>query len=103
MAESGLLDRDCAERLLELTFYPVGAAVELADGSLGLVAAAPSGRRDANGPARPVVAVFTDARGEGLPGPRHIDLARREDQSIVRTLPAGERRELLAARVPEWA
>ena len=44
MAESGLLDRDYAERLLELTFYPVGAAVEMADGSLALVAAAPSAR-----------------------------------------------------------
>lgn len=103
MAENGLLDRDCAERLLELTFYPVGSAVELADGSLAVVAAAPSGKRDLNAPARPVVAVFTDAQGEGLPGPRHIDLARREDQSITRTLSAGERRELLAARMPEWA
>ena len=103
MAENGLLDRDCAERLLELTFYPVGTAVEMADGSLGLVAAAPSGKRDLNAPARPVVAVLTDAQGEGLAGPRHIDLARRVDQSITRALSAGERRELLAVRMPEWA
>ena len=103
MAENGQLDRDCAERLLELTFYPVGAAVEMADGSMGLVAATPAARRDMNAPARPVVALFTDAQGDPLPGPRHIDLARHEGQSIVRTLPARERRELLVARVPEWA
>ena len=41
-AEGGLLDRDYAERLLNLSFYPVGSAVEMADGSLALVAAAPS-------------------------------------------------------------
>ncbi len=99
-----MLDRDYAERLLNLSFYPVGSAVEMADGSLALVAAAPSASADdLNAPARPVVAVLTDPHGESLPGPRHFDLTRREDQSIVRTLPAGERRELLAARFPEWA
>jgi HD-GYP domain-containing protein (c-di-GMP phosphodiesterase class II) len=103
MAEAGALDRDHAERLLELSFYPVGSAVEMADGSLALVAAAPPARGDLNAPARPVVAVLTDPQGEGLPAPRHYDLTRREDQSIVRTLRAAERRELLAARFPEWA
>jgi hypothetical protein len=102
-AGNGALDRDHAERLLELSFYPVGAAVEMADGSLGLVAAAPTGRRDMNGPARPVVAVLTDPHGESLPAPRHIDLTRRADQGVVRTLSAAERRELLGARFPEWA
>jgi hypothetical protein len=103
MAEGGLLDRDHAERLLELSFYPVGSAVEMADGSLALVAAPPTTHKDLNAPARPVVAVLTDPQGEGLPAPRHYDLTRREDHSIVRTLPPGERRELLAARFPEWA
>ena len=103
MAGNGALDRDHAERLLELSFYPVGAAVEMADGSLGLVTAAPTGRRDMNGPARPVAAILTDAHGESLPAPRHIDLARRGDQGIVRTLSAQQRRELLGARFPEWA
>jgi hypothetical protein len=103
-AEGGLLDRDYAERLLNLSFYPVGSAVEMADGSLALVAAAPSASpNDLNAPARPVVAVLIDADGESLPAPRHFDLTHREDQSIVRTLPAGERRELLAVRFPEWA
>jgi len=103
MAGNGALDRDHAERLLALSFYPVGTAVEMADGSLGLVTAVPTGRRDMNGPARPIVAILTDERGEGLPAPRHIDLMRRDGQSIVRSLPAPERRELLGARFPEWA
>jgi len=103
MAANGALDRDHAERLLELSFYPVGAAVEMTDGSLGLVTAAPTDRRDMNGPARPVVAVLTDTHGETLPAPRHIDLARHGGQGIVRTLSALERRELLGARFPEWA
>ena len=103
MAGNGLLDRDGAEKLLELSFYPVGAAVEMADGALGLVTATPANRRDMNGPARPIVAVLTDARGERLPAPRHVDLMRRADPGIVRTLPAAERRQLLGASFPEWA
>jgi hypothetical protein len=102
-AGNGALDRDHAERLLELSFYPVGSAVEMADGSLGLVTATPTNLRDMNGPARPVVAILTDQRRESLPAPRHIDLARRGGQSIVRTLSGPERRELLGARFPEWA
>jgi HD-GYP domain-containing protein (c-di-GMP phosphodiesterase class II) len=103
MAGNGMLDRDDAERLLELSFYPVGTAVALADGSSGLVTAVPAGRRDGNGPARPVVAILTDERGENLPAPRHIDLARRDGPAIVRSLSAPERRVLLGARFPEWA
>ncbi len=104
LAENGVLDRDYAEKLLNLSFYPTGSAVEMADGSLALVAATPTAARDdLNAPARPVVAVLTDPNGDSLPAPRHFDLTRREDQSIVRTLPVGERRELLAVRFPEWA
>jgi HD-GYP domain-containing protein (c-di-GMP phosphodiesterase class II) len=51
-AGNGLLDREGAERLLELSFYPVGAAVEMADGSLGLVTATPTNRHEWAGAAR---------------------------------------------------
>ncbi len=98
LAEQGGLDGTCAERLLQLSFYPPGAAVELADGSLGVVAAAPEGAD----PARPVVALLADGRGEPLPRPRHLDLARCENHSIVRALTAAERRTLLGRRFPEW-
>jgi HD-GYP domain-containing protein (c-di-GMP phosphodiesterase class II) len=103
MADQGLLDSSHAERLLHLSFYPVGSAVEFAEGPVGVVVATPSGRRESFNPARPVVAVLTDARGEPLPLPRHLDLARSDSHSIVRTLTETERRELLGRRFPEWA
>jgi hypothetical protein len=103
LAEQGALDRHHAERLLQLSFYPVGSVVELADGSVGLVVATPAGRRDLNAPARPVLALLTDGQGQFLPVVQHLDLAQSESRSIVRLLPAAERRTLLGRRYPELA
>jgi hypothetical protein len=103
LAEQGLLDRHHAERLLHLSFYPVGTAVELADGAVGVVVATPGPRRDLNGPARPVVAVLLDAQGRPQGPPRHLDLGRSPHHSIVRGLSRQKRRDLLAATFPEWA
>ena len=102
MAEQGLIDRNHAERLLHLGFYPVGSAVELADGGLGVVAAAPD-PRDLSSPGRPVVVLLLDAQGAPLSPPRHLDLARCDHHSIVRVLSAAERRGALGVRFPEWA
>jgi HD-GYP domain-containing protein (c-di-GMP phosphodiesterase class II) len=102
-AEQGLLDREHAERLLLLSFYPVGTAVELADGSLGVVVATHRGRRELNNAARPVVVLLTDTQGQPLAGPRPLDLAQCLNRSIVRSLSAVERRSLLGLRFPEWA
>jgi HD-GYP domain-containing protein (c-di-GMP phosphodiesterase class II) len=99
LAEQGRLDGRHAERLLSLSFYPVGTAVALADGSLGVVVAAPAG----TDPARPVVALLIDSRGEPLSLPRHLDLARCDSHSIVRSLPTSERWAALGRRYPEWA
>jgi hypothetical protein len=103
LAEQGLLDRDDAEQLLQLSFYPAGMAVELADGAVGVVVATPRTRRDLNAPARPVVALLTDSTGAALPLPRHLDLAHCDNHSIVRTLSTAERRAVLGRRYPEWA
>ncbi len=103
LAESGALDKGHAERLLQLSFYPVGSAVEMADGAVGVVVATHLGRRDLNTPARPVVALLTDSQGRPLAAPLHLDLAQCESRSIVRSLPASERRELLGGPYPEWA
>jgi len=46
LADQGALDRFHAERLLRLSFYPVGSVVELADGAFGVVVATHMGRRD---------------------------------------------------------
>jgi HD-GYP domain-containing protein (c-di-GMP phosphodiesterase class II) len=102
LADQGLLDRDHAERLLQLSFYPVGSAVELADGSVGVVVATPGTRRDFNHPARPVVAVLIDPNNVPLPGLQTIDLGRCERHSIVRSLSRSERRTVLGTRLLEW-
>src|SRR5262249_61380661 len=103
LADQGALDPREAERLLVLSFYPVGSVVELADGAIGRVVATHMAPRDLNTPARPVVAVLTDSRGQPLPAPRHLDLAASEGHSIVRTLSAAQRRETLGNRYPELA
>jgi hypothetical protein len=103
MAEAGALDRQHAERLLALSFYPVGTAVELADGSVGVVVATHPGRVDLSLPARPVIALLVDGQGRPLATPIHFDLAESESRSIVRSLPSPERRELLGGQFPEWA
>jgi HD-GYP domain-containing protein (c-di-GMP phosphodiesterase class II) len=102
LAEQGLLDNQQAERLLHLSFYPVGSVVELADGAVGVVLATPAGRRELNSLARPVVAVLTNAQSQLLALPVYVDLARSEHRSIVRTLTPDERRTLLGRRYPEW-
>jgi HD-GYP domain-containing protein (c-di-GMP phosphodiesterase class II) len=101
--ENGGLDPTWAERLLYLSFYPVGAVVELTDGSLARVVATHPPRNDLHTPARPVVALLTDGRGEWLPAPQPLDLAASEGRAIVRTLPAAQRRQMLSARYPQWA
>jgi hypothetical protein len=103
LADQGALDPREAERLLLLSFYPVGSVVELADGAVGLVVATHTAREDLNTPARPVVALIRDGRGQPLPGPHYLDLAWCEGQSIVRTLSAPERRGVLGQRYPQLA
>jgi len=103
MAEKGALDRASAERLLHLSFYPVGSVVELADGAVGVVVATHAGGRDRNAPARPVLALLVDAQGDALPEVQPLDLACCEERSIVRVLPAAERRRLLGKRYPALA
>jgi len=101
LAEQGALDRYHAERLLQLSFYPVGSVVELADGAFGVVVATHMGRRDLTAPARPVLALLTDTQGQYLPLPHHVDLAECDHRSIVRTASKTERGALLGRRYPE--
>jgi HD-GYP domain-containing protein (c-di-GMP phosphodiesterase class II) len=103
LAENGSLDRQYAERLLQLSFYPVGSVVELADGSVGVVIAINMSRRDLTAPARPVVALLTTPQGQRLPAPRHIDLAQSDGPAIIRTLPPAERQQLLGKHYLELA
>jgi HD-GYP domain-containing protein (c-di-GMP phosphodiesterase class II) len=103
LGENGGLDPSWAERLLVLSFYPAGSIVELTDGSVARVVATHPPRADLHTPARPVVDLLTDNRGEWLPCPQPLDLAASEGRAVVRTLPAAQRRQLLASKYPEWA
>jgi HD-GYP domain-containing protein (c-di-GMP phosphodiesterase class II) len=102
LADQGLLDRHHAERLLQLSFYPVGSVVELADGSIAVVVATPGTRRDYNHPARPVVAVLIDPSDVPLAAPQCLDLGQCERHSIVRSLSRTERCAVLGTRLLEW-
>jgi hypothetical protein len=103
LADQGLLDRDFAEALLHLSFYPVGTIIELADGSIGMVAAVPGRTGELLNPSRPVVLLLLEACGSPLPIPRHLDLSQIEGHSIVRSLPTAERKQRLGRYFPEWA
>ena len=101
LAEQGQVDRDFAEYLLNLAFYPVGTLVELTDGRAGVVAANHPNRLDPRAPGRPVVALLTDSDGALLPRVEHVDLSAADRGSIVRGLPADRARELFGAKYPE--
>lgn len=101
LAERGRADRDFAEQLLNLAFYPVGSVVELTDGRVGRVVANHPDRVDPRSPARPVVAVLADADGALLPRPEYTDLHAAGTGSILRGVPAARARELLGDRHPD--
>jgi HD-GYP domain-containing protein (c-di-GMP phosphodiesterase class II) len=101
LAEQGTLDRRQAERLLQLSFYPVGSIVELADGAVGVIVAGPNCQRDLDSPARPVIALLTDSRGQPLATAKHLDLSRSTGRSIVRSLSPAERKSILGKHHPE--
>lgn len=100
-AEAGKLDRDFAEYLLHLSFHPLGTVVELTDGRIAVVAATHNSRTNLRASMRPVVAVLANVRGEMLPRPEFLDLATTEVGSIVRAVPASERREKLGDWYPD--
>jgi hypothetical protein len=87
MADQGQLDKQAAEHLLTLSFYPIGTLVEMTDGTTGLVVATPLARHDLQAPSRPVVKLFNDSHGKPLAMPRYLDLAQSDHGTIVRTLP----------------
>lgn len=103
LAEEGALDAKLVERLFTLSFFPVGSLVELGDGTIGVVVANHTSRRDSMTPTKPVIAILTDAQGQALPLPRHVDLNESEGLSISRTLSSEERGEWLRSRRPEFS
>jgi HD-GYP domain-containing protein (c-di-GMP phosphodiesterase class II) len=101
LAERGFLDGPSAERLLTLSFYPVGSAVELNDGAIGLVIATHPGSRGLTNPARPIVHIAADAQGKPPEWPMVVDLLETTDRRILRGLNADEKRTMLGKRLPQ--
>ena len=100
-AEEGKLDRDFAEYLLNLSFYPVGTVVELTDGRIAVVVGIHPSRVNLRATTRPCVAVLCAADGAHLPKPEFVDLAAAEFGGILRTLPTDERVKKLALVHPD--
>lgn len=101
LADHGQIDKDFAEYLVNLTFYPVGSLVELTDGRVGMIAANHANRMDPRSPGRPVVAILAEADGTLLMHPEHVDFSLASRSGILRTLSAERRKEVLGHRYPE--
>jgi hypothetical protein len=102
MAEKGLMDRDMAQRLLQLSMYPVGAVVELSDGAIAAVVAVHSQGNAVQSATKPVLAILTDTSHKLLPSPKHVDLAESNGRSVRRALTEQERRDVLGRKYPEY-
>jgi hypothetical protein len=101
MAEHGSFDRAQAERLLALSFYPVGSVVALDDGAIAVVLAVHPGPRGLDSPTRPVVHLLSDAGGQPLALPCVLDLAQQKDRHIRRNLNRAERQQALLKKFPQ--
>ena len=100
LADQGALDKTIAEKVLGLSFYPIGSVVELNDGAAGCVIATHAGRLGIDNPSKPMLSLFTGPSGQALAVPRIADLLE-DGRSIVRNLPMSERRKLLLGKHPE--
>jgi hypothetical protein len=85
--ESGRLDRQWGMRLLEISFYPAGALVELAGGEHAEVIASQRIGDDLSLAALPIVKLIRDADGRALADGPVWNLALWPDRRVVRALP----------------
>jgi HD-GYP domain-containing protein (c-di-GMP phosphodiesterase class II) len=101
LADRGALDMNLAERLLRLAYHPAGSVVELDDGSVALVLTPQSGEQALTHPHRPVVSVLREPHGQTPAAPRYLTLAAQTERTIVRSLGASERRQVVGHCYPE--
>jgi HD-GYP domain-containing protein (c-di-GMP phosphodiesterase class II) len=100
LAERDYLDKKWAERLLLLSFYPVGSVVELSDGMIALVVGAHPDERGITHPGQPIVQLIQDADCKPLAWPLLVDLLEQRERSVLRSLNAEERATVLAKHFP---
>jgi hypothetical protein len=101
LAERDALDRQQAERLLLLSFFPPGSVVELTDGAQAIVLAVHPGQPGLTNPSRPIVLLVSETHAQPLALPRVVDLVEEKGRSVLRALDCAERRRLLGRRFPE--
>ncbi len=102
LSEREHLDSGWTERLLRLSFYPVGSIVELNDGSIAIVTATHPAGPNFIQPSKPIVQRLMDVQGMPLDWPNVIDLVHEPGWSIVRALSPAERRTYLSPHFPQW-
>lgn len=102
LADSGKLDRQSAEKLLALGFYPPGTVVELTDGSTGVVLNTRDPRQGMALANKPMMSLLADEGGRAYPTPRFLDLAETDDLTVVRALTRHERVNRLGRPYPEY-
>jgi hypothetical protein len=96
LSEVGLLDPLQTEKLLRLTFHPVGSLVQLSDGSTALVVGTPKALAAAG---KATVLPLRRADGQ-LPPPWPIDLGETPNLTIARALSPRERARILGRAHP---
>lgn len=95
--QHGHFDPEAVRALRNLTIYPVGTAVELVDGDIGIVVAVHNDL-----PQSPIVEVLCDAMDQPVANTPICDLSL-APRSIRRCLPADERQLRLGLRFPQHA
>jgi len=101
-SEDGKLDKVYARFLLAVSFYPAGTAVELSDGSLGIVLANPISKFTEIESNNQIVAVLREPDGSYLSKPKILDLASRNSPAVLRCLSQQEKDDLIGSEFPEW-
>jgi HD-GYP domain-containing protein (c-di-GMP phosphodiesterase class II) len=100
LADQGALDKFQAEKLLQLSFYPVGSVVELSDGAVAVVTTTQACPHQVIHPAKPTVALLQESQGRTLAMPKVVDLLNEDNRCILRALPAADRKRLLGKQYP---
>lgn len=101
-SEDGKLDKVYARFLLAISFYPSGTAVELSDGSLGIVLANPLSKNTETESNNQIVAVLREPDGSYLSKPKILDLAGRNSPAVLRGISQQEKDDLIGTEFPEW-
>lgn len=103
LADRGSLDNQLVATIASLGYYPNSTAVELSNGSSGIVVSTAKADPNNNDALRPVVAVLQEHDGICYPYPRIMDLRQCHGIAVTRSLTAKERKNRFGDFFPQWA